>query len=93
MATEEGYEMQVYFKIEHADTAHSVNGSNHIVPLLWASSGAGAPFLSRDCGTERELNHVIEGMIRDLQTLKAEGVKHFARLDKQRQNHMDALKL
>jgi hypothetical protein len=75
--------MQVYFELSHQDTVHSSNGSNHIVPTQWTTCSGpdNTPQLSHDCGTFGELNHVIDDMIADLETLRQKAKKHFAGLE------------
>jgi hypothetical protein len=75
--------MQGYFDLVHRDTVHSSNGSNHIVPIQWTTESGpdNTPQLSQDCGTLAELNHVIDGMIADLEALREKAKKHFAGLE------------
>jgi hypothetical protein len=83
MLSAAGGAMQTYFEIVHRDTDHSSNGSNHIVPIQWTTESGpdNTPQLSQDCATFGELNHVIDGMIADLEALREKAKKHFADLE------------
>lgn len=79
--------MQVYFDIRHRDTIASTNGSNHIVPAHhWTTDDDDpTPLLSNDCGTLAEMEHVINGMIRDLENLKKKARREFDKLQEKGQ--------